>query len=189
MTNTGVADLLREKLGDSRSSAIQGAIGTTEVLSVPEFYKLGAVTEDEQAKVDGDITTVGGNFVRGRVNVNTASEAVLACIPGIGTDKAASIVAARQTRAETGSSIDWFLKAMDAPSIRVAGPYITGKSYQVSADIAAVGRNGRGYRRTLAIIDTSLGSPRVIYRRDLSHAGWALGRETRQLVALRKENR
>lgn len=189
MSNNGVADLLREKLGDSRGAAVQQAIGNAEVLSVPEFYKLGALTEDEQAKIDGDITTVSGSFVRGRVNVNTASEAVLACIPGIGADKAASIVAARLNRAEKGSSIDWFLKSLNADEVRAAGPYITGKSYQVSVDVAAVGRNGRGYRRTWAVIDTSLGSPRVIYRRDLSHAGWALGRETRQLMALRKENR
>jgi hypothetical protein len=63
---------------------------------------------------------------------------------------------------------------------RQAGPYITGQSYQCSADVAAVGRHGRGYRRARVVIDSSSGTPQIVYRRDLSPMGWALGAETRQ---------
>jgi hypothetical protein len=60
------------------------------------------------------------------------------------------------------------------------GDYITAHSYQFSADIAAVGPYGRGYRRVKFIFDTSNGTPIIIYRRDMSGLGWALGDKVRQ---------
>jgi hypothetical protein len=66
----------------------------------------------------------------------------------------------------------------------VAGPYLTAQSWQVGVDVAAVGRHGRGYRRTLSVIDASGDSPKIVYRRNLSGLGWALGgRVMRQLDA------
>jgi hypothetical protein len=32
------------------------------------------------------------------------------------------------------------------------------------------------------IFDTSEGTPRIIYRRDFTHLGWALGKSVRQAV-------
>jgi hypothetical protein len=58
--------------------------------------------------------------------------------------------------------------------------YITARSYQFTADIAAVGRFGRGYRRVKFIFDTSDGTPKIIYRQDLAGLGWALGDKARQ---------
>jgi hypothetical protein len=62
------------------------------------------------------------------------------------------------------------------------GNRITTKSYQFMADVAAVGPFGRGYRRVRFIFDTSEGTPRIIYRRDFTHLGWALGKSVRQAV-------
>lgn len=62
------------------------------------------------------------------------------------------------------------------------GDTITTKSYQFMADVAAVGPNGRGYRRVRFIFDTSTGVPTIIYRRDLTHLGWALGKNVREAV-------
>jgi len=61
-----------------------------------------------------------------------------------------------------------------------SGDYITTKSYQFTADIAAVGPYGRGYRRVKFIFDVSNGTPKIVYRQDLSHLGWALGDDVRQ---------
>jgi hypothetical protein len=47
--------------------------------------------------------------------------------------------------------------------------------------VAAVGPFGRGYRRVRFIFDTSEGAPRIIYRRDFTHLGWALGKNVRQV--------
>ena len=70
-----------------------------------------------------------------------------------------------------------------------AGPYVTGRTSQVTADVAAVGRHGRGYRRTRFVIDQSTGTPRIIYRRNLAPLGWALGDEIRLALAARTEAR
>ena len=59
------------------------------------------------------------------------------------------------------------------------GPLATGKTYRYTADIAAVGHNGRGYRRTRFVFDTSQGIPVIIYRQDLTQLGWALGKDAR----------
>ena len=66
-----------------------------------------------------------------------------------------------------------------------AGPYVTVHSYQFTADVAAVGEHGRGFRRVKFVFDTSDGTPKIVYRQDLTHLGWALGNQTRQqLLAL-----
>ena len=58
----------------------------------------------------------------------------------------------------------------------------TTHSYQFSADIAAVGPFGRGYRRMKFIFDVSDGSPKILYRQDLSRLGWALGDKARETL-------
>ena len=60
------------------------------------------------------------------------------------------------------------------------GDYVTTRSYQFTADIAAVGPYGRGYRRVKFIFDVSDGSPKILYRQDLSRLGWALGDKARE---------
>lgn len=128
----------------------------------------------------------------GLVNVNTASEAVLACIPGL-EDKAADLVSARLSRGTQSTGMAWALHLLTQNEVSAAGPYLTGQSYQVSADVAAVGRHGRGYRRTRVVFDnnpeTSPDGPRIIHRRNLAPLGWALGREIRENLALKKEVR
>jgi type II secretory pathway component PulK len=147
------------------------------------------MTADEFGQFNGVFTTTTGNFIKGLVNVNTASEAVLVCIPGIGPDMASNIVAARQARGYADTNIAWVADTLGVEGATQAGRYITGQSWQVSADIAAVGRHGRGYRRTRFVIDQSTTTPRIIYRRNLAPLGWALGRDVRQLFALQKNIR
>jgi hypothetical protein len=61
-----------------------------------------------------------------------------------------------------------------------AGPFLTGQTYVFSADIAALGPFGRGYRRTRFVYDLTDGTAKIVYRQGLSHLGWALGVETRR---------
>jgi hypothetical protein len=118
------------------------------------------------------------------VNVNVASEAVLACIPGIGPERAANLVAYRATHPGDLTSMAWLTAAgMTAANVRQAGTYITDQSYQFSADIAAVGTNGRGYCREKVVFDMSTGRPRIVYRQDLTSFGWALGATTRRILS------
>ena len=66
---------------------------------------------------------------------------------------------------------------------------LTIRTYQYSADIAAVGPNGRGYRRTRVVFDVGDGTPRVVYRQDLTHLGWALGTEARNSLLMARNTR
>jgi hypothetical protein len=169
-----------------RNKAPGGAGTFTSLL---QLYVASQMTEDQFATIYDHLWIApAGNkgYVDGLININTASEAVLACIPGI-TAKASEVVAARSKQAPGNTSITWLAALLSEQEATDAGPYITGRSYQVSADIAAVGRHGRGYRRARFVVDTTTGTPRIIYRRDLSSLGWALGSEARQTLADRKE--
>ncbi len=78
------------------------------------------------------------------------------------------------------NSFAWLMNVLDPESIRQAGRYITDQSYQFSADVAAVGRGGRGYARARTIFDMSNGTPRIIYHQDMTSYGWALGSSARE---------
>ncbi len=193
---TELASLLIEKFGSDRASEIQrqltggGGRGsgtgsrTLSVRSVLEFYMVSGMTASDFAQIENDITVSGTNAL-GSVNVNTASEAVLACIPGIGFENAPGLVGYRQNNRATllaNPSIAWVADILSQTNAVQAGPYLTGHSYQFTADIAAVGHYGRGFRRVKFVFDTSEGAPRVIFRQDLTHLGWPLGKDVRNVL-------
>ena len=170
--------LISENFGNGRVNAIMAdTIGSQSVL---EFYSRSRLSAEDFAKIETDITAAAGAVMEGRVNVNTASAAVLTCIPGIGEDKAAELVSYRLSNTGAADTVAWVTKVLSADEIRQAGPLLTGQSYQFIADIAAIGKFGRGYRRTKFVFDTTEGTPKIVYRQNLSGLGWALGKETRQ---------
>ena len=182
--------LLTDKFGASRSAEIRARLGPGgAVRSALELYVRSGMKADEFAKIVDALTVKTGDYLTGLLNVNTAGAAVLACVPGIGTDKAATLITARQSRTTKDTNIAWVADALGAEGAVQAGPYLTGQSWQAGADVAAVGRHGRGYRRTKFVIDASTGTPRIIYRRNLAPLGWALGSEVRQTLAQQKGTR
>ena len=186
--------LLRQRFNPQRAAqivaAVTAAVGTNDIRSVAEFMVRGRLTPDEFAQIRGDISVSNNSTVTGLINVNTASETVLACIPGIGPDNAATIVAYRQQHPDLLTSFAWLSDVLRASDIIRAGPYITDQSYQFTADVAAVGPGGRGYCREKTVFDMSRGTtPRIIYHQDLTSYGWALGAQARQTLRAAKENR
>ncbi len=158
------------------------------ITSVADFMVTSRISAADFALIHTSLRTGSGTGVQGMVNVNTASAAVLACIPGIGPDNAQNLVSYRLANPAALTSFAWLPNVLGAALIRRAGPYITDQSYQFSADIAAVGRNGRGYCREKVVFDTSKGIPRIIYRQDLSSYGWALGTQIRQELKTARTN-
>lgn len=186
---TNLTQLLQEKFEQARVNQITQRLsgaGTTN-RTVLEFYLRSGMTAEEFAQIEGDITVTNATVIEGLINVNTASAEVLACVPGIGFDKAQQVVNVRQSKGEILTSIAWVTEVLDQASALQAAPYITGRSYQFTADIAAVGHHGRGYRRTSFVFDISEGAPKILYRRDLGRLGWALGTQARQDLAQAKE--
>jgi DNA uptake protein ComE-like DNA-binding protein len=150
------------------------------------FYLTSGMTSDEFALIADQITTITNAFIDGRININLASAAVLYCVPGL-SNYVDQLTSYRQANPDKLTSIAWIidavgLKGTDATQLATQiGNRITTKSYQFMADVAAVGQFGRGYRRVRFIFDTSEGTPRIIYRRDFTHLGWALGKNVRQV--------
>lgn len=173
--------VLTDALGASRAGRIMQNVRNRRFNSVLEFYKASGMTATEFAAIETEVTTTTGATIPGRVNVNTASAAVLTCIPGIGEDKATELVNYRRSNSSAVDSVAWVTQILNDDQIQQAGPFLTGQSYQFSADVAALGKFGRGYRRARFIFDTTEGTPKIVFRQSLNHLGWALGKETRQV--------
>jgi type II secretory pathway component PulK len=153
------------------------------------------MSSDDFVKISPNVTTSTSTYIRGRINIDTAGPTVLtALFWGIGNNQgvdessaesaAQTVINYRAQNLNNLTSVAWIVDALGAtsPVIKAlqTGDYITSRTYQFEADIAAVGLHGRGYRRVKFIFDTSDGTPKVIYRQDLSSLGWALGDKARQ---------
>lgn len=181
---TGLQTLVESRLGSANGIALSGSYS-----NIFEFYCGSGMTLEQFRQIEGFIVHPGAT--NALVNINTAPEAVLACIPGIGPELAPSVVSYRQGNSSATNTVAWLKDALGwnyqdhATQIRQVGNYITGRSHHVSADIAAVGPNGRGYRRVKYVFDTADGVLRVAYRQDLTYLGWALGTRTRETLLAR----
>jgi hypothetical protein len=176
-------------LSASRAQSIASkVISQAPFNSTLQFYYASGMTTAEFMQVEPSIRGVS---ITGLVNVNTASLAVLSCLPGWTNGQAAQLVAYRQSNTNTlnnqSASVVWVTQALGTADVMPAAPYITGRSYQFMADVAAVGHNGRGYRRTRFIFDTTQGVPIILHREDLTQLGWALGKAARNKWVLAKE--
>jgi len=131
------------------------------------------MTSYEFSQIANALTTVTNAYIEGRVNINTASAAVLASLPGLDSDTglAETLVNYRQSSPDKLGSVAWIVDALgDSNSSALdalqATDCITTQSYQISADVAALGPNGRGYHRVRFVFDTSDGTPKIVYRQD-----------------------
>ena len=109
----------------------------------------------------------------------------MTCLLGGDTAAAQQLISYRQANPTSLTSIAWVSDALGstyAAALQTleAGDYITTQSYQFTADVAALGPHGRGYKRVKFIFDTSTGTPQIVFRQDLTHLGWALGKDVRQ---------
>ena len=192
------ARLTQRGVSQQRAAAILGRIpfnprnpnqNQSTITSVADFMVTTQVTAEEWVLVHTDLTatTATNGIAQGLVNVNTASVAVLSALPGIGPERAPDVVAFRAANPTLLTSFAWLTQVLSPAQIRSAGRYITGVSYQFSADIAGVGANGRGYCREKVIFDVSTSKPRIVYRQDFTAYGWALGATTRRTLKGNKD--
>lgn len=175
-------------VGQAQANAISGNINSSvgqngQIQSVLEYLLRGRVRTEDYARVRDAISTTDSSTVQGLININTASETVLSCIPGIGQD-ASTIVAYRVAHPDVLTSYAWLTQiGISTGNLIRAGRYITDKSYQFSVDVAAVGNAaGRGYCREKTIFDMRRGTPRIIFHQDLTAYGWALGAQVRENI-------
>lgn len=167
-------------VGVGNAQEILGRVQGQAISSILHFYILSQMAEEDFLKLEPSLMMTN----TGCVNVNSASEAVLSCVPGIGLDNAPTLVAARRSNAGRLNTIAWVKDTLDQQVAIQAGRYLIGRTYNISADIAAVGHNGRGYRRVKYVFDTTEGPPMIRFRQDLTHLGWSLGKYAKQQLQL-----
>ena len=203
MTNSNgvqqILQLLQETFGQERASQMQQAAleslsrdgrSPTDMQSVLECYIRTGMTPEEFSKVHDALTVSDDEFLEGLVNVNTASADVLACLPGIGEDYADQLVSYRLGKTSDDlETVAWVAEVLEEENAKEAGPYLTTRTYQFAADVAAVGHLGRGFRRTLFVFDTSGDKSAIVCRRDQTRLGWPLGVEIREELASLIEER
>jgi type II secretory pathway component PulK len=173
-----------------------GNTGATAVTlpSPLAFYVRSRMTFDEFSAIGTNLTVGSGSYIDGRININTAGPAVLACLPGMDSSLVQQVISYRRQNPNNLTSVAWIAEAIGSDNAAAlqalsSGDYITTESYQYTADIAALGPYGRGYRRVRYIFDLSSGTPQIVYRQDLSHLGWALGKYVRHTWLLAKDTR
>ena len=185
--------LLQTTFGTTRANQITNRLGPAPLRNLLQFYLLSGMTSTEFARIAYEITDTNSLYTNGLLNINTASAPVMeALFMGLNVDQSTAMAAAqslvtyRQQNPNNISAISWMVDALGNNNtvvttlVNAGRDYITTQSYQFTADIAALGPFGRGYRRVKFIFDTSSGTPQIVYRQDLTHLGWALGRYVRQ---------
>jgi DNA uptake protein ComE-like DNA-binding protein len=144
------------------------------------------VPEDQWGEILGGVTTSDDAYRRGRIDLNTASAAVLASVPGIDRPAADKIVEARaRIDATSKKLVTWPLKEgiLKEAQFQSAADWITTRSLQwrirVEARLERVEQSTTSSRDEEAavppgmvweaVIDVSGTRPRVAYLRDVTY--------------------
>ncbi len=174
-----LSDLLRELIKDDRYFTVMDAARDGRpYANILDFYYRSGLTIEEFKQIADRLTTQSQNTLTGLVNVNTAPREVLLCLPEMTENDADKLISKRASLEEEDlASIAWVAEVLDQEKAVAIGAHITTRSFQYSADIIGVSRNGRAYRRYRAVLDMQQGTPRIVYWKSLHHLGWPLDTE------------
>ncbi len=127
------------------------------------------------------VTTTQDAELPGRINVNTAPEAVLRTLPGVQEQETdiQNVLTFRPDPA-TGQQTDpiyqtpaWLITeaGLSPQTLRTLERYITARSQVYRAHVVGYFEGGGPTARVEAVIDTNNGRPRLVYWRDLTELG------------------
>ena len=145
--------------------------------NVLDFYFRAGLTAKEFAPIVDLITTSNDRNLVGLINVNTATREALAGLPELEETDVDALIAGRPEDPTEASTIAWVVDALAPEKALAIGSFITGRSFQFSANIVSVSGDGRAMRRCRIVVDARMDPPRVIYRQDLTSLGWPLSLE------------
>jgi DNA uptake protein ComE-like DNA-binding protein len=163
-------------IDDNERSAANGAAITngTTLDSRGLFNFITVYSNNAAAGTQGSpVPTARTPKTLGVINVNTASAQVLACLPGMTSASAQTLINQRPVPTTPGDT-SWMTSALGQAQAQALAPYISGNSYQYSADIVAVSGNGRAFKRVRIVVDARAQPAAIIYRKDLTSLGFPL---------------
>lgn len=186
MTTTEAQNLIAQRTVLPYLSVAQllGAQGVPPILTPARF----------QAVVD-HLTVSTATTIPGLININTASQQVLLCLPGITQELALQIMDYRTTTGNDLSNMGWLLNVVSPAVLQQFANLITCRSYQFRINV--VGRVGTPYsgagattgagssagaagaaerpgafRRMVAVFDKlATPNPRIVYWKDQTKLG------------------
>jgi len=171
----------------NRDPNAQNQMLNTDPALARGLYDLLTVYSTEPNTATTTTTTTRGGAVtggqqtqqpkKGLININTAPRDVLFCLPGIEDSDVTNLLSARNSANITPGDMTWAASALGGKAQAIS-QYITGSSYQYSADILAVAGNGRGFKHVRIVIDARSSPPKIVFRRDLTDQGWPMDQET-----------
>jgi len=151
--------------------------GARPFRNVLDFHFRAGLTIKEFRQIAGRLTTSRQQTLSGMLNVNTAPREVLLCLPGL-EESDADILVAKRSQPDTDlTNLAWVAEVLPQEKAVAAGDVMTTRSFQFSADIVAVSRSGRAFRRYRAVVDARTSPARVLHWKDLTHLGWPLAPE------------
>jgi DNA uptake protein ComE-like DNA-binding protein len=156
-----VADLLEAtfKFKDASGRMVDTPTGVG-LEELPLVLDLFCATDDAQ--------------VKGLVNLNTASAAVLKTIPGIDEPLADAILATRKSlSSDRRRTVAWLYqeKLVDAARFRQLAPHLTARGFQFSFRVVGYGTPSGRYCVLDVIIDVAGLEPTIVMVRDLTRLG------------------
>jgi type II secretory pathway component PulK len=126
-----------------------------------------------------ECTTLSATEIPARINVNTASQAVLLALPNIAQADVQSILAHRPSPTSTDApdpifqTPAWLITEanLSVATVRALDRYITTQSQVYRVQVIGYFDSGGPSARVEAVIDTNQGAPRILYYRDLTELG------------------
>jgi type II secretory pathway component PulK len=152
----------------------RGGVGGASMSLIDVYYMSSMEYEDFNEIMDRLTIGDGDQVIAGRINVNTAPEEVLLCLPGLEQSDVDALVDKRDKSGTDLDSILWIVGVLEAEKARGIGRSITVKSSQYSADIVAVSGDGRAFSRYFIVVDVAKETPGIIYKQSLHQSGWPL---------------
>ncbi len=176
-----VQELLEEVIGEEKAiTVLQSLRGggffqrRDNLTLIGAYYASGMEREDFDEIIDRLTTDGNSQMIAGRINVNTAPEAVLLCLPGLEQSDVDALIQERDKSSTDIETILWVTEALTAEKAQGIGRYITIQSAQYSADIVAASGDGRAFTRYYVVVDMAQQTPKIVYKQSLHHVGWPL---------------
>jgi DNA uptake protein ComE-like DNA-binding protein len=154
-----------------------------QLQSIGDFLETPLVDDAAFAVIADELTTIDAPTIPGRINVNTASKAVLSGLPGLTDEDVAAIVSRRLGADEDLSTPAWLLKVLPRPKVRAIIDLVTTRSCQFTVQVAAcLDQRPSVTRRISVLVDRNYAPPRLLIRRDLTPLGFPIPGERGESV-------
>jgi len=175
-----VQELLNEVVGEEEAIVVLQSLRSggffrrrRNLTLIGAFYASGMEREEFVQIIDRITTDSSTQRVAGRININTAPEPVLLCLPGLEQSDVDALIQERDKGEDLDTGL-WITEALTPEKAMGISRYITTQSAQYSADIVAVSNDGRAFARYYVVLDMVQGTPEIVYKQSLHDLGWPL---------------